>query len=163
MGGKRINSDEYYVLGLVAELLGEPCQHGRSFDTLRGDTGRRLKVDGYFARHDLIVEYNERQHYEAVPFFDKRMTASGVTRDQQRRLYDQRRKEWAASNGKGFLVVPYTRLHYKARRKLHRSVEFDMEALRRMLEEVGLTPQSTFSKQQPKESAGLAQACRPQR
>lgn len=93
----RTESDEKYVLDLVAQVLAEPdyrWQH--RFATLLGDPGRdgkrrALPVDGYFPRHKLIVEYWERQHSAPVPIMDERLTISGVSRADQRRLYDQRR------------------------------------------------------------------------
>ena len=59
----RSESDEKYILDLVARVLSEPdyrWQH--RFPTLLGDPGkdgqrRALPVDGYFPRHRLIVEY----------------------------------------------------------------------------------------------------------
>lgn len=84
-------SDEAYVLDLLDEILGENGVRQKRFDCLLGDpgkSGRRvpLPVDCYWPRQHLIVEYRERQHDEATPFFDKpnRLTVSG--RGEQRRL-----------------------------------------------------------------------------
>jgi diadenosine tetraphosphate (Ap4A) HIT family hydrolase len=109
----RIESDEKYVLDLVAEVLAEPdyrWQH--RFPTLLGDPGqdgRRvpLPVDGYFPRHRLIVEYWERQHSASVPIMDEGMTISGVSRGDQRRLYDQRRQMWANANNMRLVILDY--------------------------------------------------------
>src|SRR5512139_2793547 len=107
----RIESDEKYILDLVAEVLAEPeyrWQH--RFPTLLGDPGkdgrcRPLPVDGYFPRHRLIVEYWERQHSAPVPFMDEGLTISGVSRGHQRRLYDQRRQTWAEINGMRLVIL----------------------------------------------------------
>ena len=72
----RIESDEKYILDLVAEILAEPdyrWQH--RFPTLLGDPGkdgkrRPLPVDGFFPRHRLIVEYWETQHSAPIPIMD---------------------------------------------------------------------------------------------
>jgi diadenosine tetraphosphate (Ap4A) HIT family hydrolase len=109
----RTESDEKYVLDLVAEVLAEPdyrWQH--RFPTLLGDPGqdgkrRPLPVDGYFPRHRLIVEYWERQHSAPVPIMDEGMTISGVSRGHQRRLYDQRRQAWANANGLQLVILDY--------------------------------------------------------
>jgi ATP adenylyltransferase len=109
----RTESDEKYILDLVAEVLAEPnyrWQH--RFATLVGDPGqdgkrRSLPVDGYFPRHRLIVEYWERQHSAPVPLMDEGETVSGVSRGDQRRLYDQRRQTWAVSNGLRFVILDY--------------------------------------------------------
>lgn len=97
-GTGRSASDEHYVLDLCDEVLGEVALRQHRFPWLSGDpsskTGRvvLLPVDGYWPGLRLVVEFYERQHSEAVPFFDKpdRITVSGVPRGQQRALYDER-------------------------------------------------------------------------
>lgn len=109
----RTESDEKYLLDLVAGILAEPdyrWQH--RFPTLLGDPGkdgkhRRLPVDGYFPRHRLIVEYWEKQHSAPVPIMDEGTTISGISRGHQRRLYDQRRQAWAKANGVKFVILDY--------------------------------------------------------
>lgn len=109
----RVESDEKYVLDLVAELLAEPdyrWQH--RFPTLSGDPGRdgrrrSLPVDGYFPRHRLIVEYWERQHSAPIPIMDEGTTISGVSRGDQRRLYDQRRQAWAQAHDLELVILDY--------------------------------------------------------
>jgi diadenosine tetraphosphate (Ap4A) HIT family hydrolase len=109
----RADSDEKYILDLVAEILAEPdyrWQH--RFPTLVGDPGldgkpRPLPVDGYFPRHRLIVEYWEKQHSTPVPIMDEGMTVSGISRGHQRRRYDQRRHAWAESNNLRLVILDY--------------------------------------------------------
>ncbi|MFC2023624.1 HIT family protein [Chloroflexota bacterium] len=109
----RAESDEKYILDLVAEVLVEPdyrWQH--RFPTLVGDVGkdgrrRPLPVDGYFPRHRLIVEYWEVQHSAPVPIMDEGLTVSGVSRGHQRRLYDQRRQQWADAQGLKLVILDY--------------------------------------------------------
>lgn len=108
---KRAESDEHYVLDLCDEVLGTPGDRQARFDWLLGDasptTGRaaRLPVDGYWPRLRLVVEFQEKQHTEAVPLFDRRATVSGVTRGEQRRLYDQRKAELVPANGLRLVVI----------------------------------------------------------
>lgn len=109
----RTESDEKYILDLVAEVLAEPdyrWQH--RFPTLLGDPGqdgkqRPLPVDGYFPRHRLIVEYWEKQHSTPVPIMDEGTTISGISRGHQRRLYDRRRQTWAEANGLQLVILDY--------------------------------------------------------
>lgn len=109
----RTESDEKYILDLVAEVLAEPdyrWQH--RFPTLLGDPGRDgrrrpLPVDGYFPRHRLIVEYWEKQHSAPVPIMDEGLTVSGMSRGHQRRLYDTRRQAWAEANNLRFVILDY--------------------------------------------------------
>src|SRR5688500_2545073 len=85
-GRGRVHSDEFYVLDLCDETLGEPGLRQHRFPWLLGDpspkTGRTvtLPVDGYWPTRNLVVEFYERQHSEAVPFFKPdRLTVSGVS------------------------------------------------------------------------------------
>jgi len=109
----RSESDEKYILELVARVLAEPdyaWQH--HFATLVGDPGqdgrsRPLPVDGYFPRHRLIVEYWEKQHSSPVAIMDEGESVSGISRGHQRRLYDARRQEWADANGLRLVILDY--------------------------------------------------------
>ncbi len=109
----RSQSDEKYVLDLVAEILAEPdyrWQH--KFPTLLSDPGRDgrrrpLPVDGYFPRHRLVVEYWEKQHSTPVPIMDEGDTVSGMSRGHQRRLYDQRRSAWVQAHGLRLVILDY--------------------------------------------------------
>jgi diadenosine tetraphosphate (Ap4A) HIT family hydrolase len=109
----RTDSDEKYILDLAARVLAEPgyrWQH--RFPTLLGDPGqdgqrRPLPVDGYFPRHRLIIEYWEKQHSAPVPIMDEGETVSGVSRGDQRRLYDQRRQAWAEANRLRLVILDY--------------------------------------------------------
>ena len=91
--------DGQYIIDLCDRVLGRTALREHRFDFLRGDPGgwcRRgvgLPVDAFYEDLRLVVEYCERQHTEAAAFFDRRMTVSGVGRGEQRRRYDQRRRE----------------------------------------------------------------------
>lgn len=109
----RADSDEHYVLALCDEVLGEVGLRQHRFAWLVGDpspkTGRAvaLPVDGYWPDSNLVVEFYERQHSEAVPFFDKpdRLTVSGVPRGEQRALYDERRRQLIPQHGIQLVIV----------------------------------------------------------
>lgn len=111
----RLNSDEKYVLDLIADILNEEYEWQKRFSSLLGDpgkTGRRAKlpVDAYFPKSNLIVEYKEKQHSQPVKIMDRRMTVSGVNRGEQRRIYDLRKEKWAADNNIGFFIITYSDL-----------------------------------------------------
>ena len=107
MPATRKNSDESYVIDLCDESLGITAKRQHRFDFLRGDSGTCLPVDAYYPSLNLVVEYHERQHSESVPLFDKRMTVSGVTRGEQRRLYDLRREQVLPEHGIKLVVISY--------------------------------------------------------
>lgn len=108
---KRADSDEHYVLDLCDEVIGSPAQRQATFPWLVGDvsptTGRarKLPVDGCWPTLKLVVEFQEKQHTEAVPLFDRRATVSGVPRGEQRRLYDQRKVEMLPEHGFRLVVI----------------------------------------------------------
>jgi hypothetical protein len=96
---ERKRSDESYVIDLCDEVLKQQALRQHRFDFLRGDTGTKLPVDAYYQTLNIVVEFMERQHTEQVKFFDRRQTVSGVGRGEQRKLYDQRRREVVPQNG----------------------------------------------------------------
>lgn len=120
----RSASDEHYVLDLCDEILGTACQRQATFDWLRGDRsanrplGTKLPVDGYWRDRGLVVEFQEEQHYEPSPFFDRRQTVSGVGRGEQRRLYDARKRELVSANGLKLIVITKSEFVLKSKRIL---------------------------------------------
>lgn len=107
----RSSSNEHYVLDLCDEVLGSAAQRQATFDWLRGDpspsrpSGTRLPVDGYWAELALVVEFQEEQHSQPSPFFDRRQTVSGVGRGEQRRIYDERKRRAIPDHGLRLVVI----------------------------------------------------------
>lgn len=140
----RTESDEKYLLDLVAEILAEPdyrWQH--RFPTLLGDPGkdgkrRPLPVDGYFPRHGLIVEYWEKQHSAPVPIMDQGTTVSGMSRGHQRRLYDQRRQAWADANGLKLVILDHRGFETDDRGRLRRQLTRDRGIVAKALQAAGV-------------------------
>ena len=140
----RTESDEKYILDLIAEILAEPdyrWQH--RFPTLLGDPGqdgrrRPLPVDGYFPRHQLIVEYWEKQHSAPVPIMDEGATISGVSRGHQRRIYDQRRQAWAHANGLRFVILDHRGFDTDKRGRLLRDPSRDRQIIANSLHAAGV-------------------------
>ena len=140
----RTQSDEKYILDLVAEILAEPdyrWQH--RFPSLMGDPGkdgkpRPLPVDGYFPRHKLIVEYWETQHSAPIAIMDEGMTISGVSRGHQRRLYDQRRQAWASANGLKLVILDHRGFETGAQGRLQRNPTRDRQIVAAALRAAGV-------------------------
>lgn len=140
----RTESDEKYILDLAAEVLGEPdfrWQH--TFPTLMGDPGtdgkcRPLPVDGYFPRHRLVVEYWEKQHSAPVPIMDQGMSASGVSRGHQRRLYDQRRDAWTQAQGLRLVILDYRGFEANPSGRLQRNSARDRQVVAQALRAAGV-------------------------
>lgn len=139
MAKKRADSDEIYVLDLVAEIIDENYIGQMKFDTLLGDPGksgqrRKLPVDAYFPEVNLIVEYREKQHSQSVNIMDRRMTISGVHRGEQRKLYDLRKEKWAEDNNLKFLSISYNNLVHRTNGRLKRSIEEDRILLKNLIQ-----------------------------
>ncbi len=140
----RSSSDEAYVMDLCDEILDERGLRQHRFSWLLGDPGQNrrrtsLPVDAYYPEQNLVVEYRERQHYEAVPFFDRRQTVSGVGRGDQRRLYDERREFEIPRHGLTLVVIKSSDLDADDRGRLRRNWGADIDALRRLIRSAGLT------------------------
>jgi len=139
--GQRSGSDEAWVLDLCDTILGESSKRQATFNWLLGDptikTGRRarLQVDAYWPRHQLVVEYREKQHYESIAHFDKpgRLTATGVPRSEQRARYDQIRDEQIPANGLQLVVIKFDDLVSTSRGRLRRNGTADGKALIELL------------------------------
>ncbi|WP_313545648.1 hypothetical protein [Leifsonia aquatica] len=70
-------------------------------------------MDAYWEPLDLVVEFHERQHSQAVPHFDKLdvITVSGVPRggpNGQRRRYDLRRETLIPEHGLHLVIISIT-------------------------------------------------------
>lgn len=129
--GGRINSDEYYVIGLCNEVLGQNASQQHYFDFLVGDSGRRLPVDAYYDDLNLVVEYCESQHTSSTPFFDQKKTVSGVSRGEQRRMYDERRRIELPKHGIHLISIHYN--EFGTTKKLKRNHDSDIEVVKRKL------------------------------
>ena len=137
-------SDENYVISLCDQILEVTGSKQWRFEYLRGDTrnpdkpGRQLRVDVYYAKHNLVLEYRERQHTESVLFFDKphKTTVSGISRGKQRTLYDQRRRDVLEEHGVLLIEIEFSDLpHHKTRKRLLREKEKDLIILKKILED----------------------------
>lgn len=140
VSARRSDSDEAYVIGLCGQVLGVEALAQHRFDWLLGDPGAggrrvRLPVDGYWPSHQLVVEYQERQHDQPVPHFDKpdRLTVSGVPRGEQRALYDARRRTEIPAHGLRLVVIGPSDLDADHRGRLRRTTSSDLAAIRTLL------------------------------
>ncbi len=104
--------DEDYIVGLCDDILGLRAARHHRFPFLRGDPGKHgrtatLPVDAWYDDLRLVIEFHEIQHLKDVPFFNRRMTLSGPRRE-QRRMYDQRRRDELPRNDILLIVFVYS-------------------------------------------------------
>jgi hypothetical protein len=138
LGTTEMARDGIYIVDLWDEILGQQGIKEYRFPFLVGDPGKsgrrtRLPVDVYYPRLKLVVEYDECQHSEAVPFFDRRIVASGITRGEQRKRYDRIRRDVLPQHGLSALVFSYGEFEHKKSKRLKR-VASDREVIRGRLD-----------------------------
>lgn len=129
----RSQSDESYIIDLCDEVLKLKALRQHRFDFLKGDSGTKLPVDAYYPSLNLVVEFKERQHTEEVKFFNKRQTVSGVGRGEQRKLYDQRRREVLPKQGIKLVELDYSDFENTRGKKLVRDKENDLKVIIKIL------------------------------
>lgn len=129
------DSDEKYVVDLCDEIIGKKSSRQHKFDFLKGDSGRKLPVDAFYEDLNLVIEYRERQHSEAVSHFDKphKITVSGVHRGEQRKIYDQRRRDLLPENGIKLFEIDYTQFEYDGRKRIVRDRERDLDVVKGLI------------------------------
>lgn len=135
----RSQSDESYIIDLCDEVLGEDSLRQHRFPFLLGDPGSRgvgspLPVDAWYPDLNLVVEYHERQHNEPVKLFDRRVTVSGVTRGEQRKMYDERRVTVLAQNKIDLVILAVDEFQHNGSKRLLRNREHDLLVIRRKLQ-----------------------------
>ncbi len=113
-----MRDNEKYIIDMCDLVLKQKSYRQHTFDFLKGDTGRKLPVDAYYPLLNLVIEFHERQHTGPVPFFDRRITASGVSRGIQRRIYDQRRRNVLPKYGIKLVEFSINEFPHKNQRKL---------------------------------------------
>lgn len=133
----RAESDEYYVISLCNELLNAEASQQHRFGFLKGDSGVSLPVDAYYEHLNLVIEYHESQHTESIGFFNKKTTVSGVCRDEQRRIYDERRLTELPKHGIKVVVIDYSR--FGTTKKIKRNHDKDIQIVKQILEENGIS------------------------
>jgi len=134
------NSDENYVLNLCDKILERNSSRQHKFDFLKGDINKQgksayLPVDAYYEDLKIVVEYREKQHSESVSFFDKpnKITVSGVNRGEQRKIYDQRRRDELPKNRIKLIEISYSDFNYDKHKRIIRDENIDIEIIKQII------------------------------
>jgi len=129
----KVQRDEHYILDLCDGILGTKGIRQHRFEFLKGDSGTKLPVDAYYPTLDLVIEFKEKQHSEEVKFFDKRETVSGVGRGEQRKIYDQRRRDILPQHGINLIEFDYSEFEHTSGKKLIRNKMEDVKVIKTKL------------------------------
>jgi hypothetical protein len=134
------DKDEHYILDICDKVLGLTSARQHKFDFLLGDLGkngkpRKLPVDSYYDKLKLVIEYCERQHTESVAHFDKpnKMTISGVHRGDQRKIYDERRRQVLPQNGIKLIELSYSDFNHNRQKRIIRNINHDTQIVKQKL------------------------------
>ena len=92
----------------------------------------KLPVDSFYQDLNLVVEYRERQHTESINFFDKpdKMTVSGVHRGEQRKIYDERRREILPKHNIHVVEIAFSDFDYDGQKRIIRNPTKDIEIVK---------------------------------
>ena len=137
----RKDSDEHYIIDLFDNVLKSVGSRQHTFDFLLGDiskkTGRqkKLPIDVYYESLKLVVEFNEQQHTKTVKHFDKPdiLTVSGVSRGEQRKIYDARKRTELSKNKINVIDISYKMFNYNRKGKIIRDRNKDIEIVKQCL------------------------------
>ena len=140
---KRENSDEYYILNLCDKLLNERSSRQHTFPFLLGDFHKdkisrtKLPIDAYYKNVSLAIEYREKQPTEDALQLDKPAikTVSGVSRAEQRKIYDQRRRDVLLRKNINLIEINYYDFGYDSKMNIIRDQEKDTEILKGILKD----------------------------
>jgi hypothetical protein len=140
---KRLESDEAYVIDLCDTILGEKAERQKRFSFLLGDvhkdgiTRTQLPVDAFYESIKLVVEYKEAQEIEANDDRETQQTQTlnGISRTEQRKLYDERRAEELPKNGITLLTIAYSDFNCDNTNKIIRNIMLDMEMVKTKLKD----------------------------
>lgn len=140
---KRVNSDENYILNLCDELLNDTASRQHRFPFLLGDFHKdkksrtKLPVDGFYENINLVIEYRDKQPTEETPVLDKPTvkTISGVSRDEQRKIYDQRRRDVLLRKTINLIEINYYAFEYDSQLNIIRNKEKDIEIVKELIKD----------------------------
>lgn len=143
----RLNSDETYVISLCDEVLSLNANRQKRFPFLLGDlhkngkTQTMLPVDAYYEELQLVIEYKEIQNFRPVVASNKiedeeeEESAKVLSREELRRIYDERRAKVLPENDISMLVISYSDFEYDDNNKIIRDKESDLEIVKKALKD----------------------------
>lgn len=135
--------DETYIIDLCDEILAATAARQHRFAFLLGDENskfkrRHLPVDAYYPTKNLVIEYREVQHTAPVALWDKKPTLSGINRAEQRRKYDQRRRDVLQAYGIKLVELDYSMFAHSGHKRLKREHNGDLDKVRSILTSIGV-------------------------
>lgn len=130
------NSDEYYLVDLCDEILGEEASRKHIFDSIVGNLhkhgkGRtKLPVDAYYKNLKLVIEfYKDRSETQEEPSEKEQARVAQIT------YYDELKKKRILKMELRLLKIKFSRFELNDTGKLIRNTEEDIAVLKNILQE----------------------------
>ena len=133
--------DESYVIGLCDQILDEVSTKQHTFSFLLGDfhkdgfTRTKLPVNAFYSKSNLVILFADKQlnaDFEASEKASK-ITSTGVTRSEQKQIYDQRKTDLIIKNEINLLHINSSMFACGPHKGLLRETEKDMVVLNKAL------------------------------
>lgn len=136
----RERSDEYYLIHLCNDILDQKAFHQFTFEDLVGDEHKKnrkttaIPLDAYYPELNLVLEFlEEEREPSANPKKIERLTVSGVTRAEQRKIYQKRKQIYLKENQIFLTEIRYSLFEQDERKNLLRNREEDILILKNIL------------------------------
>jgi len=134
-------SDEFYLLDLCDELLNDTASRQHTFDFILGDLHKdgksrtELPLDAYYDKLNLVIEFIDKQAAANDDDKSERMTISGVNRAEQRKLYEERKRDSLQEKNFRLIEIDYAVFESNDQKKLLRNKENDLLILQGILKD----------------------------
>ncbi|GGG52514.1 hypothetical protein [Bizionia arctica] len=139
---KRENSDEFYIIDLCDQLLGEKASRKHTFSNLLGDMHKRgktrtkLPVAAFYEDANVAIEFIEKgnkteEHLEKLDV----MTVSGITRSEQIEKYNKRRRDVLKKKNINLIEIDYALFECDDKMNLSRDKDKDIMHLKKLLKQ----------------------------
>ena len=136
----RENSDEFYILDLCDELLKEKASRKHTFSFLLGDKHKKGKIRtklplaAFYKDANLVIEFLEKQnkteqHLEKLEV----LTVSGITRSEQIKKYNKRRRDVLQKKEIHLVEIDYSLFECDNKKNLSREKDKDVRLLNNLL------------------------------
>jgi hypothetical protein len=137
----RGKSDEYYLINLCDELLGQSASRQHKFGFILGDmhkdekTRTALPVDAFYKEAKLVLEFIKIEDDSIELGKPGRTTISGVDRAEQRKIYALRKRKGLQNKDIPCIEISFTDFQCDADNKLARVKADDIKILRKLLKD----------------------------
>ena len=136
----RENSDEFYILDLCDELLKEKASRKHTFPFLVGDKHKKGKIRtklplaAFYKDANLVIEFLEKQN-KTEQHLDKLdvITVSGITRSEQIKKYNKRRRDVLQKKEIHLIEIDYSLFECDNKKDLSREKDKDVRLLNTIL------------------------------